>query len=223
MPTSFGCTIIGTATRFWRGWHDRNCPPETANKGECVDDLHRDFFWLWRSAHGSDAGLREAEPWCAELVSLVLHEAAKERGIAPDKTHNVVPVSRQAIGFLNHAKQYGLRVDSKPAPGCVFWRPRSGGTGHVGIVVAVSKTNILTVEGNASGTIQRKLYDRSQIASYRFLHVEERFGTTPAPFCLPNIYNWWEWAMLGVGVSSASTIGYVYWKKRRKQLPAKKF
>lgn len=216
--TPFGCAIVGAAHRSFRAWHDRKCPPERTNSGECVDDVHKDFFWLLRTTGQTTDNLNEAEPWCAELVSLILHEAAKSYGIAPAHTHSVMPVSRSAIGFLQSATKYGLRVDSKPAVGAVFWRPRKGGTGHVGIVVAVAPGKIGTIEGNSRGTIRRTVKSTSELANYRFLHTEERFGTSLS-VCSPNIYNWWEWAMMSIGTASFMTAGLLAYRYYRNNYP----
>lgn len=68
-----------------------------------------------------------------------------------------------------------------PVIGAVRWSPRSGGAGHVGLVVAVAEngSTITTIEGNSSDSVQYRTRTASETNITYVLPDYEKYGQSP--------------------------------------------
>lgn len=77
------------------------------------------------------------------------------------------------------------RYDHNPKPGDQVFFNVNGSIGHTGIVVEVTNSSVVTVEGNSSDRVQKLTYDRnsSRIAGYGHPKYREEpaASTTPVP------------------------------------------
>ncbi|MBQ9664288.1 MAG: peptidoglycan-binding protein [Oscillospiraceae bacterium] len=75
------------------------------------------------------------------------------------------------------------RYDKTPRPGDQVYFYVNGQIGHTGIVVEVTPTAIVTVEGNSSDRVQRLTYERSsaRIAGYGHPRYDDLSGEDPVP------------------------------------------
>jgi hypothetical protein len=87
-------------------------------------------------------------PWCCAFVSWALNEALTKFPIGG--THHL-SVQRMWVA----ARDLGMEV-KEPKPGDVFVQIKSGGTGHTGFVVGLSKdgNTVLTCEGNSGDRLK---------------------------------------------------------------------
>lgn len=111
-------------------------------------------------------GKQTNEPWCAKFVWMVVDKCSKDFRIK-----NFLPKTASTLTMVNTAESKGIRVDKTPAPGCIFFKTRTGG-GHVGFVSQVTAQNVLiTLEGNKSNSVAWGKH--TNLSGYRFIHVEE--------------------------------------------------
>jgi len=105
------------------------------------------------------------EHWCAKFMWVVVDQTAKDFGL---KTQ--LPKTASTSTMVSQAPKKGLRVDTVPAPGSIFYRTREGG-GHVGLIIEVRNGTIKTIEGNTSNSVAYRTH--SKLSGYRFIHTEE--------------------------------------------------
>ena len=191
-------TIIENAT-FWENkWESGVCKAKSNNRGNCIDELKTEFG---KEVLGT--------PWCAEFVSVVVKTSCVKL-----KVNNLLPYTRSTAAMLDGAKKNGLRVDSTPAVGCVFYRTRSGG-GHVGIVVKITDTGIITIEGNSDDQVKGRSYSFTEIAKWQFIHTEEMGGAGIVRYVFRDGVPVSMWVVGGVG----ALVGAWYWNKQKNYIP----
>lgn len=191
-------TIIENAT-FWENkWESGVCKAKSNNRGNCIDELKSQFG---KEVLGT--------PWCAEFVSVVVKTSC-------DKLHikNLLPYTRSTASMLDGAKKNGLLVNSTPAVGSVFYRTRSGG-GHVGIVVKITDTGIITIEGNSNDQVKGRSYSYTEIASWKFIHTEEMGDAGIIRYTFRDGIPLSMWVVGGVG----ALVGAWYWNKKTNYIP----
>lgn len=158
-------------TAWW--WKTRSCRETIVkgrgtNGGSCIDDVQRQFGPVFR---------REA--YCAKFAWVVVQAACDAVGIT-----NILPHEAGAITMLHKAQTVpGLRIDTTPVPGCVFYRRSTakGATGHIGIVYQIDDPKAMwTVEGNNKDRIDlfhtSWPYVRDPQNKFSFIHTEEMGG-----------------------------------------------
>jgi hypothetical protein len=96
-------------------------------------------------------GWQFGQAWCAFFAELVWKEAFPEKFKELDHLFNGGAVAT----WNNFSKNSDFVCDKVPEPGAlVIWQNYKNGmphwTGHVGIVVSVSETSIISVEGNTN-------------------------------------------------------------------------
>lgn len=84
--------------------------------------------WLER------CGAKKGDPWCAAFVSHCLSVGL----------HPKIPIAIAGAQRLGKS----LPATSEPWPGDVMWYPTQEGRGHCGIVLGVSASEVMTIEGN---------------------------------------------------------------------------
>lgn len=96
----------------------------------------------WVEAIQRTTGNKKGDPWCASFVNFVLDIAYKDL--------NPLPCTASCDVLLEFAGRHKLLTDD-PVPGDVFlvMRTRSDAI-HTGIITAVEKDTIRTVEGNTN-------------------------------------------------------------------------
>lgn len=173
-------TFTGKLVDLAFGWVQCKENPETPNRSACLTELHR--------LYGDEP---TDESWCAIFVWTMVNETCKIFNI-----ENKLPKTKSTTLMKQRASNAGLRVDKKPAPGAIFYYPRTGG-GHVGIISSIEGNDLITVEGNVSDSVKFGRRPINQHPFY-FIHVEEMtnkkliFGKSP------------YYALLGVtGVATA--------------------
>lgn len=146
---NFASGLIKKA-ELWLG-----CKETTTDRSACVDEIHTYYN-----------GKTTAEAWCAKFVFMITDLVSKDFGIK-----NLLPRTASTVNMVNSAKSKGLRVDTFPAPGSIFFRSRGGGFGHVGFVVEVKGATIVTIEGNMSNKVGYGKH--TNLSGYKFIHTEE--------------------------------------------------
>lgn len=90
-------------------------------------------------------GKAQGEPWCMAFVQFCVKKASKQ-DVLFDSEHCMTAWFKSPICARYDA------TETKVAPGFIaIWRHEGTSNGHTGIVVSVTKDEILTVEGNTSG------------------------------------------------------------------------
>lgn len=111
--------------------------------------------WLGRCG----AGL--GDPWCAAFASHCLSVATPRL---------VRCAGAQALGKL-------FPPTDEPRPADLFWFPTGGARGHVGLVLGVSETEIMTLEGNCLNAVRAARRDASGLRFSRT--IEDTSGKVP--------------------------------------------
>lgn len=156
-----------------RAWNDRPVieVPVGSNRGPQVDLIHKRYNAAWITA---------ANPYCAEFVWVVCDDAFRALGI-------VNPFPGYSLAYANAKKTLdqslvrGIPTDVIPMAGDVFYRfstdPKA--SGHMGIVIEVLPTEIVTIEGNQGDTSRVGLYHipiaqvRDARNGWQFIHVRK--------------------------------------------------
>lgn len=100
--------------------------------------------WLRR------ARVTKPAAWCAAFASCMVDDACKATGVA-----NRLGVTAGARRLIRKAKEIGAwSVD--PVTGGVFGIGHPNGLGHVGIVVEIGPTSLVTIEGNTNSEGSRE-------------------------------------------------------------------
>lgn len=194
-------TIIENAAYWQEKWQDGECKSVKNNRGNCIDAIKKQF--------GKEI---LNTPWCAEFVSVVVKTACEKLGV-----QNLLPYTRSTAAMIDGAIKNGLRVDSTPAVGSIFYRKRDGG-GHVGIVVKITSAGIVTIEGNSNDAVLGRSYSYTEIASWKFIHIEELGGAGLVQFTFR------DGVPTGLWVGSlivASVGGLWFYNKKHHILPEK--
>jgi hypothetical protein len=110
---------------------------------------------------------KPGDPWCAAFASWCLG-----RG---------VPVPVRIAGAQALGKRFP--ATSNPVTGDLFWFPTQGEHGHVGLVLGVSPTEIMTIEGNCGNAVRCVRRDRADLRFSRT--VPDTTGTCPG--VLPSV------------------------------------
>lgn len=191
-------TIIENATYWENKWESGVCKSVKNNRGNCIDEIKSQFS---KEVIGT--------PWCAEFVSVVTKTSCEKLDIT-----NLLPYTRSTATMLSGAIKNGLRVDNTPAVGSVFYRTRSGG-GHVGFVVKITDGGIITIEGNSDDQVKGRSYSGTEIASYKFIHIEDMGN--------PGFvrYTFRDGIPVGLWVTGtvAALVGGWYWNKQKHFIP----
>lgn len=118
--------------------------------------------WLLR------AGAMARDPWCAAFVCAMLESANVEVYIA----------GAQRLGRAFPAVR-------EPLAGDLFWFPTGRVTGHVGIVIGTSPTEVMAIEGNCANAVRATRRPRLGLEFSR--PIENACGTSPGvvPSVLP--------------------------------------
>jgi CHAP domain-containing protein len=173
------------------GWIECKEDPKTPNKSACLTELH--------NLYGNEP---TDEPWCAIFVWTMVNETCKLFSV-----ENKLPKTKSTTSMKERASNSGLKVDRTPAPGAIFYYPRTGG-GHVGIVSSIEGNELVTIEGNVSDRVR---FGRRSINQhpFHFIHVEAMtqkkliFGKAP------------HYALLAVtGVATALVTWRNFFRKR---------
>ena len=96
---------------------------------------------------------RHAEAWCADFVSWVLRAAERPFTGGLDGGWRLAAVA-SVVGWFRGRGLFSDRGVARPAPGDVVVFAH----GHVGIVVRVTGSELVTVEGNAGDAVVRRTY-----------------------------------------------------------------
>lgn len=83
-------------------------------------------------------------PWCAMFVSWCASQAKISQDIIPKMAY--VPYM---VSFFKNLKQYYPKGNYRPQPGDIVF---FGSSSHVGLVESCDGKNLVTIEGNTSGT-----------------------------------------------------------------------
>jgi hypothetical protein len=153
-------TFTGKLVELAFGWVQCKEDPKTPNRSACLTELH--------NLYGSEP---TDEPWCAIFVWTMVNETCKLFNV-----ENKLPQTKSTTIMKQRAVNAGIRVDKKPAPGAIFYYPRSGG-GHVGIISSIEGNNLITVEGNVSDAVRLGKRPLNQ-HPFSFIHVEELTNKT---------------------------------------------
>jgi hypothetical protein len=94
-----------------------------------------------------------AEAWCADFVSYVLRLAGRPFTGGQSGGWRLAAAAGVRAWFAARGR-YLPRTLAQPLPGDVVYFRHS----HVGIVVAVRGSSLLTIEGNASDAVRQRLY-----------------------------------------------------------------
>ncbi len=94
-----------------------------------------------------------AEAWCADFVSYVLRLAGTPFSGGQSGGWRLAAAAGVRAWFAARGR-YVSRATAQPQPGDIVYFLHS----HVGIVVAVRGTSLLTIEGNASDAVRQRLY-----------------------------------------------------------------
>lgn len=106
------------------------------------------------------AGAKEGDPWCASAVSAWLSV--------------VTPI--RIAGAVRLGKHFP--ATTTPWAGDIFWYPTdSKGHGHVGLVIGVGATEVMTFEGNCNNAVRVVRRPRSKLNFSRTF--DETLGTCP--------------------------------------------
>jgi hypothetical protein len=103
-----------------------------------------------------DCGVGVGQPWCAAMASACLG--------------SVAIASAQILG-----KRFPPTVD--PFPGDLMWYPTGAWQGHCGIVIGVSASEVMTVEGNLRNACRVARRARNQVNISRT--CQDNSGTCP--------------------------------------------
>lgn len=117
--------------------------------------------------------LQPPAPWCAAFVRYRMRQSARALELTYDATF---PRSAYTPDWANWARKNNKWVSSEIAkenPGSIlagdlalFWFPAIDRIGHIGIVLSVTKTGVITIEGNTSPPSKSGL-DRDGDGVYR--------------------------------------------------------
>ena len=136
------------------------------NNGKNLDDKkagagNGNFCRYWRDVYPAFQG----QPWCACFVSWCFMKAFGKDAAKKMLKH---------WPFVYCPTLAGMTTNKTPKKGSVVLFYRNGEYAHTGIVVAVTTTTIVTIEGNTSsanntvipngGGVWRKTYDRSNLS-----------------------------------------------------------
>ena len=180
---SFAGVVYTEAKKFLGCKED----PKTPNRSYCIDKIQEMGGWTPTS-----------EPWCAMFVYAVVERSCKLM-----KIDNLLPRTKSTTIMKNESPDNGLKVDTKPVKGCLFYFPRTGG-GHVGFVIDIKDNKIFTIEGNTSDQV--KLGQRTINPSMRFIHIEDMAnGKKMIP----------RYLKYGVPAVLLGGIGAVYYAKKK--------
>ena len=106
-------------------------------------------------------GCGSGNPWCAAFISWSYKQAYNSNSAAYGK--KTLPKTCGALDLISFFGSHGHHKYSiskvKPEKGDVVYKTRSGGSGHVGIVVARKGSTIYVVEGNHSDMAAFAKYD----------------------------------------------------------------
>ncbi len=93
------------------------------------------------------AGCACGAPWCAAFVSWVYNKAGS----------NIPKTCGALLSYKSMPYEYDIDV-VVPQAGDIVYAPRSGGTGHVGIVWKIVGTTLYTIEGNSGTCVEKNSY-----------------------------------------------------------------
>ena len=141
-----------------------------------------------------EGGNLSNEAWCAKFVWMVLNKMCILFGML-----NPIKKTASTIDLKAQAEKRNIPVDRTPAPGCIFFRYRTGG-GHVGMVTeVVQDIEFRTIEGNSDNQVKQGKHSLSE-AEYYFIHVETLFegkslylglGDTYYYLTAAGVFAWW--------------------------------
>lgn len=98
---------------------------------------------------------RLAEPWCADFVSWAWRRAGVPVGWGGQGS-DYVP---ELVGWARLTRRWhGARTGYRPQPGdLIVYRSGGSARGHIGMVVGLHKGRLVTVEGNLSDRVMRRV------------------------------------------------------------------
>lgn len=102
-----------------------------------------------------------AEPWCAAFASMCLSAGLSQQ--------------IRVAGAQNLGKKFP--ATTHPLAGDLMWFPTGPVRGHVGIVIGVSPTETMTIEGNCANAVRCVRRNRAELRFSRT--VEDTSGTGP--------------------------------------------
>jgi len=177
--TQLGRAIIDEAQR----WLGMECveKPFKSNKVYCAKHLDPNEMMMWGTKGGAMA-------WCGSFCYAVVNAACANIGRASESRITMKTGNWRSAKLWRDTKDPHIKVDNKPAPGCVFFRPSS----HVGIVVQVfDDGGIAIIHGNTDdddgNDINLDVKSKAEIRKYKFVHVENMLpdlATVEAPALL---------------------------------------
>jgi hypothetical protein len=137
-------------------WLRRDCQEHSAtpNRSICVNEIK---------------GRVTNEDWCALFVWRCVEDAARKGGAVNPLIHT--PSTR---AMLAAAQKSRVRVTTVPELGSVFFRPREGNKGHMGIVCGLDAQAMFCIEGNVSNRVGMRKYARNALQNYLFIHVQDQ-------------------------------------------------
>ncbi len=121
-------------------------------------------------------------PWCAMQVSLAIYEACgNDKALAKDVLWGVWPYAAcNQLYDAAPANSKGRRGAWTPKPGDVIVFSDNGSTRtHTGIVYAVDKTYVYTIEGNASNMCAKRSYLLT--STYIWGYVRPNYAASTEP------------------------------------------
>ncbi len=180
ITTALGVEIIAEAQR----WLELECVEKDGQKVYCANAKNPDKYIVWQ-ALGKDRSATSA--YCAAFAWEVISGACNKAGV-----ENKISSEAGAAALIKKGKSAGMRVDTVPTPGCIYYH-YVGGNNHVGIVVEMQESQVITVEANTeSGGVEgirqreRSISENNIKANQiQFLHIEEMHGTETMAQILP--------------------------------------
>lgn len=153
---------------------------QIGNEAPTGDDRYIEFY---NSIVGSDFSVT-GTPWCAIFVTY----CARHTGVPTSVIPNFASCTVSRDSFWKPNGRWVSRVEHNPRPGDIIYfdwaNTRQGDCDHVGIVVEVTGTDVITVEGNTKGSssvygVRKKTYrkDWSQIIGYGVPDYEQTGGS----------------------------------------------
>lgn len=155
---------------------DANLDSKTANAGsnnhtKYGRDLHKAGYY-----NGDKCGY----PWCDQFVDWCFYIAANKSKTLAEKIQCQTGPYGAGCGYSMQYYQDAGRFDKKPKLGDqIFFRYKgtTSGADHTGLVVDLTDTVVVTVEGNSGDRVQMRNYSRNDPTIYGYGHP--RYDTEP--------------------------------------------
>lgn len=143
-------------------WLQKRAPGDKWENGEANVAIGESLIEL-RKKFPDRSGMGN-QMWCALFTTVCVNEACKVVGAT--NTCPKVLGAAAAVTGKNPPTDYG-----PPEVGDIVFFPGKRPTGHVGIVVSVSPSNFLTIEGNSGDAVAMRQYKYPYRSKLKFKHA----------------------------------------------------